>query len=118
MPLRTPFATVNFEARRGRFEEIADMEIYKHRTHTGEIISGERVRVARAKVADDWAAMAHAIRTEDAYASHVTADEKDANLRRELARADEIRSGDAGGFTIWQRINAELTGEWVPLFRH
>lgn len=92
------------------------MEIFEHRTHTGEIIRGDRVRAARAKVADDWDALAHAIRSEDAYASHVTTEEKEANLRAELLRADEIRSGDAGGFTIWQRINAELTGECVPLF--
>lgn len=91
------------------------MKVYEHRTHTGQIIRGEQVRAARAKVADDWAALGHAIRAEDDYADHVTAEEKDANLRAQLARADEIRSGDACDFTIWQRINAELTGECVPL---
>lgn len=88
-----------------------------HRTHTGEIITGERLVNARAKVADDWAALSHAIRKEDCYASHVTEAEKDDALIEGLARAEQIRRGENYSFTIWQRINTELTGECVALLR-
>lgn len=87
----------------------------KHTTHTGEVICGDRLVAARAKVASDWEEMARSIRSEDCYASHVTLAEKEENLRADLALADRIRTGAAGGFTIWQRINTELTGECVPL---
>lgn len=89
----------------------------QHITHTGERIEGERVRIARENVANDWIELAHAIRQCDAYADHVTEAEKDASLAAMLADAERIRSGEANGFTFWQRINTELTGECVPLLR-
>lgn len=86
------------------------------RTHTGEIVSGERLAAALASVADDWADMERAIRREGHYASHVTEAEKDAALAKGLAFAEQIRKGETTGFTTWQRINTKLTGECVALF--
>ncbi len=85
------------------------------RTHTGEVITGPRLDAALNKVADDWAALCHAIREKDAYASHVTEEMKDRDLDDGLAFAESIRKGETTGFTTWQRINAELTGECVAL---
>lgn len=85
------------------------------RTHTGEIVTGDRLASALNTVADDWAALGHAIRKEDAYASHVTEKTKDDILLRDLAFAETIRRGEATSFTVWQRINTTLTGECVAL---
>ena len=87
------------------------------RTHTGEIVDGKRLQNALDKVANDWAALARAIRAEDAYASHVSEATKDANLVNGIARPDEIRAGKVDNFTIWQRVNTELTGDCVALLR-
>ena len=85
------------------------------RTHTGEIVTGDRLTAALNAVADDWAENARAIRREDRYASHVTEDRKDENLAQGLAYAEKIRRGEATGFTTWQRVNTALTGECVAL---
>lgn len=85
------------------------------RTHTGEIVTGERLQVALNAVADDWARMAHAIRNEDAYADHVTEAEKAEDLVDGLAYAERIRRGDVKNFTVWQRVDTELTGQCVAL---
>lgn len=85
------------------------------RTHTGEIVTGERLQAALNTVADDWACMAHAIRKEDAYADHVTEAQKETYLARDLEFAELIRNGQTYGFTTWQRINTELTGQCVAL---
>jgi hypothetical protein len=87
------------------------------RTHTGEIVTGDRLTAALAKVADDWAALAHAIRKDDAYADHVDAATKDKNLADGLAHSARIRDGEVRSFTIWQRVNEELTGECVALLK-
>lgn len=83
------------------------------RTHTGEIVSGDRLAQACAKVADDWSEMAHAIRDKDEYAAHVTQEVKDRNFDRDMETAARIRAGDVSSFTIWQRVNTVLTGECV-----
>lgn len=84
------------------------------RTHTGEIISGERLIKAQNAVADFWVKNAHAIRKENGYASHVTDEVKEEALQRQLADAEKIRNSTMPmGFWLWQRINAELTGECV-----
>ena len=70
---------------------------------------------ARKEVAQDWRDMAHAIHKEDAYASHVTDETKEQLLRDHLSFADDIESGVANGFTIWQRIRYKMTGECVAL---
>ena len=83
------------------------------RTHTGEIVEGVRLQAAFAKVANDWRNLARAIRTEDAYASHVSEESKEADLVDMLKRADAIEAGEIGSFAIWQRIDTELTGRCV-----
>lgn len=85
------------------------------RTHTGEIVTGDRLVAALSKVADDWEEMARAIRKEDRYASHVTEDVKDARLAKDLETANRVRAGNVSSFTIWQRVNTVLTGECVAL---
>ena len=85
------------------------------RTHTGEMVQGERLQAALGAVADDWAALGHAIRREDAYASHVGEATKDQLLARDLEAAERIRQGEVASFTIWQRVNEKLTGECVAL---
>ena len=87
------------------------------RTHTGEQVSGERLTAARAAVADFWERNARATYAEDEYAAHVSQETKDEALREGLERAERIRQGtEPMGFWLWQRVNAELTGECVPLF--
>lgn len=89
---------------------------YSFRTHTGEIVKGQRLHDALAAVADARIELAHAIRREDAYASHVTEKVKDEALQADLASAERIRNGtETGGFWLWQLINTELTGECVAL---
>lgn len=85
------------------------------RTHTGETVTGDRLQAALGRVADDWAALAHAIRKEDDYAPHVSEAAKDAALADGLAFAEKIRRGEATSLTVWQRINTALTGECIAL---
>jgi hypothetical protein len=84
-------------------------------THTGEIVSGERLQDAINNVANDWANLAYAIRKENAYAPHVTEKQKEDALNKMLTSAEEIRQGNINSFTIWQRVNNYLTGECVAL---
>lgn len=83
------------------------------RTHTGEIVEGERLAAALAIVANDWRELAYAIRRADKYAAHVTEETKDTNLSRDLECADRVQAGEVSSFTIWQRVNTALTGECV-----
>jgi hypothetical protein len=85
------------------------------RTHTGEIVTGERLKNAFNKVADDFKNIAYAIRTEDAYASHVTEIQKEKHLEQMLKSAEMVRQGNITSFSAWQDINTELTGECVAL---
>jgi len=85
------------------------------KTHTGEIVTGERLTQALNEVANDWANLGRAIREENLYASHVTEEQKEENLMRDLAHAEEVRNGEIKSFTIWQRVNEKLTGECVAL---
>ena len=61
-------------------------------------------------------ANAKAIRAGD-YADHVTDEQKDLNLQKSLNLAQKVREGYFDNFTIWQRINTEITGECVALFQ-
>lgn len=88
----------------------------RFRTHTGEIVTGPRLVAACAKVANDWRGLARAIRKENRYAPHVADETKEKSMLAMLARADEIEAGDTASFTIWQRVNFELTDECVALF--
>lgn len=87
----------------------------RFRTHTGEMIEGDRLHAALRQVASDWRELGRAIREEDAYADHVTEAEKEAALREMLDRADDIEAGNVRTFTAWQRVNTVLTGECVAL---
>ena len=86
------------------------------RTHNGELVSGAKLLKAINKVADDRVALYKAIRKEDAYASHVTEQQKDEILLKDLAYASQIRSGEhLNNFTVWQLVNTVLTGECIGL---
>lgn len=85
------------------------------RTHTGEVIEGERLQAAIEKVADWYRDNSIAIRAEDCYADHVTEERKEEILEKGLAFAERVRAGEITGFSVWQRINTELTGECVAL---
>jgi len=88
----------------------------KFRTHTGEIVFGERLRVAISKVSADLVALANDIYIENAYGPHVTEQEKCKYRLEGIQRALEVGEGKhLGNFSIWQRINGELTGECVGL---
>ena len=86
------------------------------KTHNGETISGDRLKQALADVANDWRALAYAIREKDLYASHVTTEQKEQALKKDLQLADEVERGEINSFTMWQRVNEKLTGECVALF--
>lgn len=68
------------------------------------------------KVADDWERLGYDIFKEDQYADHVTYDVKLSNIQSHIDTANDIRNGIIKSFTIWQRVNQELTGECTPLF--
>lgn len=67
------------------------------------------------KVGNDWERLGYAIRRGDTYADHVTEEMKDNILQKRIVAANEIRNGIVDSFTIWQRINEELTGQCVAL---
>ena len=92
------------------------MKYTEHKTHTGEIIKGNRVTEAVKAVCNEWRELALAIRNEDSYASHVSEDEKDEYLSQSIILADDLEAGRVNPtFTDWQRINIILTGECVAL---
>lgn len=81
--------------------------------HTGQTVNGPTLNAALAKVASDWRSLALDIRLENAYASHVTDAEKNADMNTMLDEANRIEAGEIKSFTIWQRVNTVLTGECV-----
>lgn len=83
------------------------------RTHTGEIVTGERLTAALEAVAQDWIDLAYAVREEDAYASHINQKAKDYFLAEDLKFAESIKTEGPKSFTIWQRVNEKLTGECI-----
>lgn len=83
------------------------------KTHKGVIISGARLRDSLGRVADSFVDNARGIREEDLYASHVTEKEKEQYLIEGFHRAERIRAGHVDNFTVWQRVNTDLTGECV-----
>lgn len=85
------------------------------RTHTGEIVQGERLQDALDSVANDWRQLAYDIKRENAYTSHVTEEAKVDFLNCDLITADRIQRGEESGFWLWQRINSKLTGECIAL---
>lgn len=98
-----------------RAARTPDTRLINFTTHDGVVVTGDKLDLALNAVADDWAQLGRDIHVEDAYASHVDQATKDANLAATLAAADRIRAGHISSFTIAQRLNAKLTGTWVPL---
>ena len=84
-------------------------------THTKEIVEGKRLIDALNTVADKMIENAKAVRI-GSYADHVTESEKDFTLNKSIELAEKVRNGFFDNFTIWQRINTELTGKCIPLF--
>ena len=67
-------------------------------------------------VADKMIETAHGIRSEDFYADHVTEEQKNDYLARDLKYAEEVRKGvHNGNLTIAQRIRYHETGECVAI---
>lgn len=59
----------------------------------------------------------HAFDNDFGFASHVTDDDKREYADKQRTFAREIEAGlHDGNFTVWQRMQYYLTGEWVPLF--
>ena len=86
------------------------------KTHTGRVVDGTELAEAMNSVACDMAQLAKDIFNEDAYASHITKEQKELYLKDGLALADRIRLGQQTmGFWLWQRLNLKLTGECVAL---
>lgn len=84
-------------------------------THTGERVVGIRLVKARQKVSDDLIKLAYAIFDEDAYATHVTKQQKHDILLNGLRNAEAVKHRTVFNFTVNQRINQVLTGECVSL---
>ena len=89
------------------------MKINRLKLSDGRIVTGEVLKKALAHVANEYEQIAFAVRREDAYASHVTEEQKEALLDKALDAADEIRRGERISFAAWQRVNCLLTGECV-----
>jgi hypothetical protein len=85
------------------------------RTHTKEIITGERLVAALNQVADERIELYKRIRIEDAYADHVSEETKDQILAKDIQYAESIRRGEINDFTAWQNVNYALTNECVAL---
>ena len=82
--------------------------------HTGKILTETELAEALKKVANDLRENAYAIHSENAYASHVTQEEKERYLQERLGYANEVEKGlHNSNFTIWQRVDTMLTGECV-----
>jgi hypothetical protein len=82
--------------------------------HTGKILTETELAEALKKVANDLRENAYAIHSENAYASHVTQEEKERYLQERLGYANEVEKGlHNRNFTIWQRVDTMLTGECV-----
>lgn len=76
----------------------------------------EQVLAAQKVVADGRINLYHAIREENAYAPHVTENQKDEHLAKGLIYAEEIREGKHNGnLTVLQLLLLELSGKCIPL---
>lgn len=86
------------------------------KTHTGDIITGQRLTLALEQVANEWEASARAIFDDDGYATHVTLKAKLDHLNYGIALANDIRNGtNLNNFTVWQFVNHKLTNETIAL---
>lgn len=83
------------------------------KTHTGETVTGQRLQYALDAVAHDYLKLARDIREEDAYAPHVTEEQKNKNMNDMFKHAHAVQDGSIFSFTDWQRVNEKLTGESI-----
>ena len=81
----------------------------------GVIHKCENMQEVLSKVANDWEQLGYDIKKQNLYASHVTEETKQKDLQKHIDTANEIRNGVINSFTIWQRVNTELTGNCVAL---
>lgn len=87
-------------------------------THLGEVLPANDAKLVAAceTVAQWYEDNARATRIEDAYASHVTEQKKDELMLKQFDWAEQVRQRkNLHNFSVWQRVNAELTGECVAL---
>ena len=84
-------------------------------TSNNEVITGPRLAAACEAVATQMEASAIKVREEDAFASHVTQSGKDDYIDRFYTQvAAKIRNMEnLHNFSVWQRVNMELTGDCV-----
>lgn len=85
------------------------------RTHTGEIVTGQRLQDALDAVSLDYFINAFEIRKEDAYASHIAEKQKDEFLAKDIAFAQSIKTDGVTSTSLWQSVNQKLTGECIAL---
>ena len=90
------------------------------KTHKGEVVSGAKLKKAINEVCDDCIARSHAIRKDDAYASHITTEEKNKILADNVSRFEGIRSQALSGelrYLPWflRDLDCKLTGESLPI---
>lgn len=85
----------------------------KFRTHTGEIVTGDRLQSALKTVADWRKNHAEYMLNYKGYPEHVTEAMKQDAYARGVAESEKIRAGNVSNFTVWQRVNQELTSECV-----
>ena len=78
-------------------------------------VDHDKFMAACTKVADHWIENAHAVRVCDDWGSHVSEQEKDEILIRDIAHSEEVRRGEIKTFTDWQLVNYELTGNCIAL---
>lgn len=88
---------------------------YTHTDHLGVIHEGQKAKDAFLKVAADLDELALTIVKENEFAAHVTAEQKASFLKKNQKEADQVRHGKVENFSVWQRINTELTGEEIAL---
>lgn len=81
----------------------------------GVINKRENMQDVLNKVANDWEQLGYDIKEQNLYADHVTEETKEKELQKHIDTANEIRNGVINSFTIWQRVNTELTGNCVAL---
>lgn len=89
---------------------------YSFRTHTGGVLPSNDSRlIAACETVAQWQeSNAKAIYEENAYASHVTQEQKEKELSEYRAWAEKTRSREnLSNFSVWQRVNTELTGECI-----
>lgn len=86
------------------------------KTHTGETPSQDQFLAACKQVAEDYRENGNAILAENAFASHVTEEQRLAFVQlHNFDVADEVECGEITSMTTWQRVNEVLTGECVAL---